>query len=332
MKILVTGSNGNIGAHIVRELLRQTQGHEIIGYGRQPVSIHPSSVRYIRGDRSDTKQFIEVMKQLRPDIVFEMTSFTPQHAKAGLEAFAGVKQLIVASTVCTYGKDFTRYPLEESDPYSPWTDYGIQKQKADEAYLEAWKKDGFPVTIMKPCTSFSGMSGVLRSFATEHTWIDRVLKDKPILICADGNILHQYMHTKDTANAFVSVMDNAACLGQIYNIAPDGYTTWRQFHQAAMDVLGHQVELIPLSLTHMMSIDPDRFVLAYEIFGQHTYVSNQKLKRHVPNWRPEISLEDSLEMSFRGMKERGTIPDSSSSTWEDDIIAKVLAFRESFRR
>ena len=175
MKILVTGSNGNIGAHIVRELLRQTQGHEIIGYGRQPVSIHPSSVRYIRGDRSDTKQFIEVMKQLRPDIVFEMTSFTPQHAKAGLEAFAGVKQLIVASTVCTYGKDFTRYPLEESDPYSPWTDYGIQKQKADEAYLEAWKKYGFPVTIMKPCTSFSGMSGVLRSFATEHTWIDRVL-------------------------------------------------------------------------------------------------------------------------------------------------------------
>lgn len=43
MKIVVTGANGNIGAHIVRELLQR--GHEVVAYDRQPTSIHGPEVQ-----------------------------------------------------------------------------------------------------------------------------------------------------------------------------------------------------------------------------------------------------------------------------------------------
>ena len=42
MKIVVTGANGNIGAHIVRELLQR--GHEVVAYDRQPTSIHGACI------------------------------------------------------------------------------------------------------------------------------------------------------------------------------------------------------------------------------------------------------------------------------------------------
>ena len=49
-----------------------------------------------------------------------------------------------------------------------------------------------------------------------------------------------------------------------------------------MKVLGREVEMVGLPLAQMMELDAKRFVLAYEIFGQHTYVSNEKLLHDVP--------------------------------------------------
>ncbi|WP_367925589.1 NAD-dependent epimerase/dehydratase family protein [uncultured Ruthenibacterium sp.] len=328
MKIVVTGANGNIGAHIVRELL--DRGHEVIAYGRQAESIHGPEVQYIQGDRRNADEYIRVMQALKPDAAFEMTCFTPEQAQASIQAFRGVTHFITASTVCTYGKRFVRMPIREEDEFTPWTDYGIQKHQADLVFQKAFREEQFPVTMMKPCTSYSEMSGALRSFATEHTWIDRVKRGKPILICGDGDILHQYMHTKDTARAFVSVLGKKHCLGQVYNVVQTGYTTWAEYHRTAMKVLGREVEMVGLPLRQMMELDPKRFILAYEIFGQHTYVSNEKLLRDAPEWKPEISLEEGLRMTFEGMERRGTIPDSTKVTWEDEIIEYIQRFRKGF--
>ena len=328
MKIVVTGANGNIGAHIVRELLQR--GQEVVAYDRQPTSIHGPEVQYIRGDRRNAEQYIETMQALKPDAAFEMTCFTAEDARVSIQAFRGVQHFITASTVCTYGKRFERMPIRECDTFTPWTDYGINKHEADLVYQQAWKDEGFPVTMMKPCTSYSEMSGALRSFATEHTWIDRVKRGKPILICGDGDILHQYMHTRDTARGFVGVLGKQHCIGQVYNVVQTGYTTWAEYHRTAMKVLGREVEMVGLPLAQMMELDAKRFVLAYEIFGQHTYVSNEKLLHDVPEWRPEISLEEGLRLTFEGMERRGTIPDSSKVTWEDEIIAHIARFREGF--
>lgn len=329
MKILVTGGNGNIGAHIIRLLLQQGS-HELISFDRTEASIHPDTVRYIRGDREDAPAYIQTMQELKPDIVFELTSHGPGHAKSSIEAFRGVKQFIVASTVCTYGKGFHRYPVKEEDPFTPWMPYGIGKHEADLLYMAAYKNEGLPVTIMKPCTSYSGMSGMLRMLTTEHSWIDRVKKGKPILISGDGDIMHQYMHTSDTAAGFVGVMGKQHCIGQVYNIVPKGCITWAEYHRTAMKVLGREVEMVGLPLAQLMEIDPERFMLCWEIFGQHTYISGEKLRRDVPEWEPKIGLEEGLAMVFEEMEQKGTIPNSDELTWEDDIIAAVNQFRSTF--
>lgn len=116
MKIVVTGANGNIGAHIVRELLQR--GHEVVAYDRQPTSIHGPEVQYIRGDRRNAEQYIETMQALKPDAAFEMTCFTAEDARVSIQAFRGVQHFITASTVCTYGKRFERMPIRECDTFT----------------------------------------------------------------------------------------------------------------------------------------------------------------------------------------------------------------------
>ena len=106
MKIVVTGANGNIGAHIVRELL--DRGHEVIAYGRQAESIHGPEVQYIQGDRRNADEYIRVMQALKPDAAFEMTCFTPEQAQASIQAFRGVTHFITASKLCfTCGSSVT---------------------------------------------------------------------------------------------------------------------------------------------------------------------------------------------------------------------------------
>lgn len=322
MRIVVTGGNGNIGAHIIRELLNQGYD-DIVCFDRMERSIHPDTVKYISGDRHDERAYIRTMRELKPDAAFELTCFSAQDARVSIEAFQDVKHFITASTVCTYGRNFTHFPIREEDRFQPCTEYGINKHAADLVYLDAFRRQGFPVTIMKPCTSYSEMSGMLRSLTTEHTWIDRVKKGKPILICGDGDILHQYMHTEDTARGFVGVLGRQHCIGQIYNLTQTGFTTWAEYHRTAMEVLGREVELVGLPLAQLMEIDPKRFGLCYEIFGQHTYAANDKLRRDVPEWQPRISLREGMHRVFRAMEEQGAIPNSDTETWEDEIIDAV---------
>ncbi len=328
MKIVVLGGNGNIGAHVIEELKKEGR-YDIFCYGRSASCRH-QGVSYIQGDRHDREAFIRAMQELNPDYAIDLTCFNAEDARDSIAAFQGVKQFVTASTVCTYGKDFSAYPVKEDDAFTPWTEYGINKHEADKVYLRAHAETGFPVTIIKPGTTYSGMSGMLRQLAVEHTWIDRVKKGRPILICDDGNIMHQYMHSTDTARAFTLVLGRTQCIGQVYNAVQDGFTTWAEYYRLAMKVLGREVELVSLPLDWLMQIDPERFGFCYEIGGQHTYISNEKLKRDVPEWRPRISLEEGLTRVFAEMEAQETIPDSGQETWEDRIIEAVHQFQGTF--
>lgn len=320
MKIAVIGGNGNIGSHIVQELLKDGN-HEVICSGRGEQCKHP--VSYIQGDRHNTQQFINTMQQLHLDAAIDLTCFSSEDATVSIQAFRGVEHFLTASTVCTYGKSFTHLPLSEDEPFTPWTEYGLSKHAADQTFLEAHRTEQFPVTILKPGTTYSHHSGMLRMLNTEHSWIDRIRKGKPLLVCGDGNIFHQYMHAEDTARGFTGVLGKKHCHGQVYNVLQDGYITWADYHKTAMKLLGNEVELVGLPLPQLMAIDPQRFGPCYEIFGQHSYFSNGKLRRDVPEWSPQISLEEGMGRVFREMDAAGAIPDCSQETWEDDLLEKV---------
>lgn len=319
MKVGIVGGTGNISTPIVRLLLEL--GHEVVCFNRGERGGVPEDARAVIVDRADEAAFEAKVQAEELDAGIDMICFNRQQAESTIRAFRGVGHVVHCSTVCTYGIEYDWLPVSEDHPLRPISDYGRNKVAADHAFLAAHHADGFPVTIIKPSTTYGPKMGALRQIAWEFSWIDRVRKGKPLVICGDGMTIHQHLHVDDAAPAFVHCLGRETCLGQIYNMVPDGFISWRQHHQLAMKVIGREVELIGVPLDNLRQFEIPAFSLCRDIFAHNGYFANQRVRRDIPEFQPRIDLVDGLAEVIDAMDRDGRIPDSDASDWEDTIIA-----------
>ncbi len=320
MKIGIVGGTGNISQSIVRLLLKQ--GHEVVVFNRGQKATIPKGVRLIQGDRADREEFERKMQAEKFEAAIDMICFTAEEAASSVRAFRGVGWFVQTSTTCTYGIQYDYYPSDETHPLRPNTEYGRNKVAADHVYLEAYHREKFPAVIIKPSTTYGPMQGMLRQICWDFSWIDRVKKGKPIIVCGDGLALHQHMHVDDIAQAFAGVIGKEHTIGQTYNAVNRGYITWADYHRLAGKILGKEVELVGVPFSDLMKLNvPASEILADE-FAFNLYYSSGKLFRDVPEFHPQISLETGMTQVFEVMEREGRIPNSDELTWEDEIITR----------
>lgn len=318
MKIGMVGGTGNISESIVKLLL--AQGHDVVCINRGSGSV-PKEVRCIKMDRHDFSTFEKTMQAERFDAAIDMICFTAEDAASSLRAFRGVNMFIHCSTVCTYGIEYDWLPANEDHPLRPVTDYGRGKTAADAFYLEAYYREKFPVVIIKPSTTYGPRLGLLRQVSWEFSWLDRIRKGKPIVVCGDGNALHQFLHVDDAALGFVGALSNPNCIGQTYNLVRRECITWADYHRIAMKVIGREVELIGVPFANLKSFNIPDFGITEDIFAHHVFYSPEKLMRDVPGFQPSISLEEGMKQVLTSLDSNGRIPDSDNIHWEDEIIS-----------
>jgi len=297
------------------------KGHDVTTFNRGQHRQPPDGVRLIQGDRTDREDFEQRMQAEKFDAAIDMICFNAEEAHSSLRAFRDVGHFVMTSTVCTYGIDYDWFPTTEDHPLRPITDYGRDKAAADAVFLEAFYNAGFPVTIIKPSTTYGPQQGLVRQVAWDFAWLDRIRKGKPILVCGDGNALHQHLHVDDAAPAFVGVLGSERALGQTYNMVKRSYITWSDHHRMAMNVLGREVEIVGVPFADLKVLNVPEFDICEEIFAHHVYYSAEKLFRDVPEFQPKISLEQGMAEVIEAMDRDRRIPNSDDYTWEDEIIA-----------
>ena len=318
MRVLIVGGTGNISTSIVQLLLAQE--HDVACFNRGERGTLPERVRHIQGDRNDREAFEQAMRKEPFDAAIDMICFNAEDAASSVRAFRGVKHFLQCSTVCTYGVDYDWLPVTEDHPMRPMTEYGRNKKAADDVYLRAYNDQGFPVTIVKPSTTYGPQLGLNRQIAREFSWLDRIRKGKPILVCGDGKAVHQFMHVDDAAKGFVGLLGKEAALGQTYNLVNRGFISWEDHHRTVMKVLGREVELIGIPLRDLMASDVPDTENCQSIFAHNTIYSAEKLFRDVPEFQPMVTLEAGVRQVIEAMDADGRIPDSDRLTWEDRLI------------
>ena len=325
MRVCVVGGTGNISTSVVRVLIED--GHEVTCYNRGRSGKQPKAARLIVGDRKERAAFERTMQRESFDAAIHMICFDRDDAESDVRAFRGVVHFIQVSTVCTYGLDYDWLPVSEDHPLRPVTDYGRKKVEADEVFLEAQRSDGFPVTILKPSTTYGPKMGLLRQIAWDFSWLDRVLDGRPILIHGEGYAIHQFLHVDDAAIAFGHVLGSEQCIGETYNLVGQGYTNWRRYHETVMSALGRTVPMIGVTLDDLDAFDVPNRGICRDIFAHNCYYGAAELLRDVPAFVPRIPLEEGICRVYESMRASDRVPRSEPGGWEDRLVDAVLKTR-----
>src|SRR5712692_6663086 len=243
MRELVIGGTGNISREIVRALLQR--GNEVIVFNRgRHRDPQPEGVRVVHGDRKEREAFEAATRALEPEAVIDMISYSPDDAASAVRAFGGrVRHFVHCSTVMTYGPPVTQPVCDEAGPLGARTPYGQAKNAADALLLKEHAENGFPVTIIKPSYTFGPGIPLHRMIGDDGNWIDRMRKRKPIL-SAEGQLLFQFLPSRDAGELFARTLGRQQMLGQIYNMVNPRAISWDDWHRAAAAALGVDVEIV----------------------------------------------------------------------------------------
>ena len=265
MKILVTGSTGFIGKHLVIKL--RLLGHSVFTLSRRPVLVNE------RDRRDDNKHFAinlgatdqsnpsyfnfeNLCKEYKPEVIFHLASSpivkidedSPHNIildnvvstqKVAHYAPKGCK-VVLASSIVVYG-DWLFHNLRNNPSYDenhrtkPTSVYGMTK-RASESILETYTNMGrIKGVSARLCATVGGglTHGVIKDF------IKKLRSDNPYLEVLGGHpgSTKPFCHIEDTLDALVLLAESDLDKHETYNVVPDNSINIEEVADAVMTAL-----------------------------------------------------------------------------------------------
>jgi len=239
MKLLVTGSEGFIGSHLVEELA--VSGHQVTAFVQYNsfnsvgwLDSIPSSLRgaveIVLGDVRDAGSVRAAVKghdrvahlaaliaipysYNAPHSYYETNALGTLNVLDACRDF-GVERLVHTSTSEVYGS--AQYvPIDEKHPLVGQSPYSASKIAADQLAHSYWASFGLPVTTLRPFNAY-GPRQSQRAFIPSV--MVQVLGGVSQLKLGSLTPTRDLTYVKDTAQGFVKALESEAGLGEVFNM------------------------------------------------------------------------------------------------------------------
>lgn len=221
IRVLVTGSDGFIGRHLVPHLAQL--GYDVVAAARGNATIDGPNVVGVRlPDLSQPFDWSPLLQNC--DVVIHLAGIAHKFAiddlydrinhKATAElaldaSRCGVKHLVLISSIAAQSGSFATHELTENDPPKPNNAYGRSKLAAEEAVRHA----GVPFTILRPVVIYG--AGEKGNFAIIHQ-ISRWPIPLPFgALTAKRSVLS----IENFKSAIEEVLTNARALGETFIVS-----------------------------------------------------------------------------------------------------------------
>lgn len=298
MKLLFLGGTGVISEAVSR--LAVARGHELtlVNRGRTVPSL-PHGPHVITCDVRDTRALAAALHQHAFDVVVNWIAYTPDHVRADIELFRGrTAQYIFISSATVYEKPPRHYLITEATPRgNPFSPYAQNKIACEDVLMEAWRRERFPVTIVRPSYTYGNTKIPSDISVTDYTLVDRMKRGKPVIVHGDGQSLWTLTHNTDFAVGLLGLCGQPRALGEAFHITSDEVLTWDQIYHAVAAAAGVTPHLVPVPVEIIEAYDPGKTA---GLRGDKMYsmvFDNAKIKSFVPEFDTRVSFSQGVRQS-----------------------------------
>jgi nucleoside-diphosphate-sugar epimerase len=323
LKALFIGGTGEISAGCSHRAVEA--GIELFVLNRGTTSIRPlpPEVRRLHADVRDPESMRAALGDHEFDAVANFLAFTPEHIRTDLELFAGrTGQYVFISSASTYQKPVARLPIVESTPLrNPVWPYSQAKIACEDVLVSAYRRDGFPVTIVRPSHTYDHTS-----VPCEGGWtvIERMRRGQEIVVHGDGTSLWTLTHHKDFAKGFVGLLGHPQAIGDSFHITSDEVLTWNQIHEILAAAAGTAARIVHVPSDAIFAED-ERWGRSLLGDKAHSVIfDNAKLRALVPDFTAAIPF-------FLGAREIVAWHDAESARRRIDAEMDALIERLASR-
>jgi len=263
--VLVTGSEGFIGSHLVENLLRSgvnvrcfVKYNSFSSWGwldTFPDNIKKSLDVY-PGDICDFNCVKNALKGC--DTVFHLAalitipySYTASESyvetnirgslnvlRASLEL--AIKKIIFTSTSEVYGS--AQYvPIDEKHPLNAQSPYAASKIGADQMAMSFYYSFGLPVSIVRPFNTYGPRQSAR---AVIPSIITQILSGKKELKIGSLKTSRDFNFIEDTINGFIAAEKSSKTVGQVINIGSGNEYTIFKTVEIITELLGSNIKII----------------------------------------------------------------------------------------
>lgn len=284
MRVLFIGGTGKISSACTQLAVDQGIDLYLLNRGQTTERQVPDNLHILHGDIRDPQSARAALGDLTFDAVVNWIAFTTDHIETDLALFRGrTSQYIFISSASAYQKPVSLLPITESTPLAnPFWLYSRNKIACEERLTAAYREEGFPFTIVRPSHTYDR---TMYPFNGGYTVIDRMRKDKPVVVHGDGMSLWTLTHHRDFAKGFVPLLGNSHAIGESFHITSDESLSWDAIHLIAAEAAG----VSNPKLVHI----PSELITAYDpawgagLVGDkaHSVIfDNTKIKRIAPGF------------------------------------------------
>ena len=298
MRVLITGADGFVGTHLIRELL--DHAHDVVAFDREFTRPLSGTVKKVKGDIQDHNTVNRLISSFCPDACVHLCaiSFVPYgwshiatmfsvnltgtiHILEGFRKNAPDARILVISSAEVYGCRRKKDLIKEDDLLDPVNPYAISKAAADRTALLYASHYSMHTMTARPYNHIGpGQSAnfVVPSFAKQLKTIS-LGKAEPFIKVGNLDSKRDFTDVRDIARAYRLLVESGKA-GQAYNISSGHLTPIRTILDTLCSIAGAHPDI---------EIDQQLF----RAEDSQPLLDTTRIQTHV-HWKPQIELSKTL--------------------------------------
>ena len=307
-KILITGSTGFAGQHLIKHLLGENKG-KIIGTYIDDSSLErmgaiKDKVDLVKIDLLDKEKVLNLVGKTSPDEIYHLAAFTApglsfespsevimNNVSSEINILEAVKKnnlletkILIVSSGDIYG-DVKKedLPIDEETPLNPANPYSVSKVAQDFLGLQYFNAYGIRVIRVRPFNHIGpgqGPNFVVSTFSKKIAEIEKGQKE-PVLKVGNLEAKRDFTDVEDMVRAYSLVLDKGK-YGDVYNL---GSGKSYKIKDILNKLLSFSEKKIAVELDEALlrPIDTPELVCDYSKFHKLT------------GWAPKVPIDTTLK-------------------------------------